>query len=199
MSAAILEMRNSDVLVAGLAHPRPVSWNFVFKRFSELLGVPLAYAEWLQKLEKQLNVPDSNPHALRLLDMYRNIKLDWGFETEATLANVANGNAAKGSKSLRNAPKLTVDDVDRWMAYWGGSAARGVVHPPAKPALKTKTEPGTVGPEITQFEATPDGLLLHLFHTVFLCICTVSESCIFMVLYRIELTNLEKRNYPRPA
>ena len=119
MSAAIVEMRNSDVLVADLIHPNPISWNTVFNRFSELLQVPLVpYSEWLAKLEEQLTVPDSNLHALRLLNMYRNIKLEWGFETEATLANVANENSAKGSKSLGNAAKLTIEDADRWMNYW---------------------------------------------------------------------------------
>lgn len=135
MSAAIVEMRNSDSQVAGLVHPNPISWNFVFRRFSELLNVPLVpYSEWLQKLEEQLNVPESNLHALRLLNMYRNIKLDWGFETEATLANVMNGNATKGSKSLRNAAKLTINDVDKWMNYWEPSEKK-VVQAPARRSI----------------------------------------------------------------
>ena len=119
MSAAIVEMRSSDVLVADLVHPNPISWNTVFNHFSKLLNVPLVpYAEWLQKLEDQLTVPDCDLHALRLLNMYRNIKLEWGFETEATLANVANENSKNGSPSLGNAAQLTTEDADRWMNYW---------------------------------------------------------------------------------
>lgn len=119
MSAAIVEMRNTDVLVADLVHPNPISWNTVFSRFSELLNVPLVpYAEWLQKLESQLNVQGSDLHALRLLNMYKNIKLESGFDVEATLANVADDNAKNGSSSLKNAAKLTVEDADRWMGYW---------------------------------------------------------------------------------
>jgi hypothetical protein len=119
MSAGIVEMRNSDALVADLVHPNPISWNTVFNHFSKLLNVPLVpYAEWLQKLEDQLTVTGSDLHALRLLSMYRNIKLEWGFETEATLANVANENSKKGSPTLRNAPQLTIENADRWMDYW---------------------------------------------------------------------------------
>lgn len=83
-------MRNTDVLVADLVHPTPISWNTVFKRFSELLDVPLVpYAEWLQKLEAQLTVQGSELHALRLLNIYKNIKLEYGVGVEATLANIA--------------------------------------------------------------------------------------------------------------
>jgi len=55
MSAAIVEMRNSDVLVAGPCFiPIPFRGNTVFNRFSELLNVPLVpYTEWLKKLEDQ--------------------------------------------------------------------------------------------------------------------------------------------------
>jgi hypothetical protein len=119
MSAAILEMRNANVPVTSLIHPNPISWNTVFNHFSELLNVPLvAHTEWLQKLEDQLTVSGCNLHALRLLNMYRNIRLEWGFEAEAVLANVANENSKNGSPSLANSPQLTTKDADRWMNYW---------------------------------------------------------------------------------
>jgi hypothetical protein len=106
-----------------IVHPRPLTWRKVFTHMAEVLKVPLVtYGEWVDRLGTILgSLPDKelmNIPALKLLHSFRSVRLDSDEDIEAALPNVSIESAMKESLILDTVPQITMDDVDRWLAFW---------------------------------------------------------------------------------
>lgn len=88
-----------------------------------MLNTPLvAYDEWVNKLGDQLKSLTKedleNTPALKLLDAFREVKLDLGADTEAMLPKVSMSTALAESPVLADVPELSSESVSSWIGYW---------------------------------------------------------------------------------
>lgn len=132
-ASAIIDMQDTFNETLHVIHPRPVPWSKVMEPIASMLGVPLVpYAEWFARLQhsgRDINSPlalDEHLHgsisALKLVDFYR-----LGLKTPSQRANtesmgllpkVAFEKGVLTSASLKNAPEISVDEVEKWIEYW---------------------------------------------------------------------------------
>ena len=116
-----------------MVHPRPASWNAIWKAFSEFLSTPLAgvpYCDWLDALEQEMSALGTNPTdvenafretpALRLVDFFRSVRDNTSSaELEPLgIAKLASHKAQAASIALRSAHALGVADVQAWTTFW---------------------------------------------------------------------------------
>lgn len=131
-ASAILDVRNSSSPVMNIAHPHPVPWTYVMRSVSSLLNLPMVpFSEWVSKLDnaaKNPNALKSNP-ALALLDFYKQMSPSFADDLEegsakgvcreaGGLAILDVKQATTESRSLKDAPALTEEDVGKWVSYF---------------------------------------------------------------------------------
>lgn len=119
---ALIDMRCSPPGFLHLAHPCPVRWSTIAQYMSEALGgLPIvSYSEWLELLEHNLDVGDSNP-ASRLIDFFRAASMDADDSKEAMgLPRLELVNAREVSRTLKDETlrQIGKEDVERWLSYW---------------------------------------------------------------------------------
>lgn len=132
-AAAILEARHSSAQTLHIVNPHTTSWSSVMASLSASLNLGVVpFNEWVTKLEGSIHHEDPdamkrNP-ALALLEFYK--RLNKGFASasqgnDMTMGREAGGlarlrteKAMKASASLNDAPRITGEDVERWVAYW---------------------------------------------------------------------------------
>ena len=114
--SAVAEIRNTSSNIIHIAHPKPVSWRYIFGRVSQTLGVPIApFPDWLARLEALTASSESNGvTAIALLETYRTV------DPSATniVPRMSNENALRESPTLAAAQSLTERDIDSWLLYW---------------------------------------------------------------------------------
>lgn len=123
VAASVVELRNSSAEVLHLVHPRPVSWHSIITHISDVLHAPLVtYEDWVNRLGDQLKYLTKedleNTPALKLLDAFREVKLDLDAETEAILPKVSMTVALSESPALANVQELSSESADSWIGYW---------------------------------------------------------------------------------
>jgi len=121
VGTVIVELRGSSAGVLHLAHPKLVSWDFVFGYMAKILGVPLVpYSQWLMKLEaSESEQAVKQNSALRLLDYYKSVNTAISTSPkEALLKVLATGVAESESPALRNALAIGEPDIQKWLDYW---------------------------------------------------------------------------------
>ncbi|KAG8887202.1 hypothetical protein FRB98_000364 [Tulasnella sp. 332] len=127
-ASAILDLRHSSSPVHNIVHPYPTEWSSVMRSISSFLNLPvIPFGEWVGKLDSTAEDPkalESNP-ALALLDFYKRMSLSFespaadGVQREAGgLPRLDVTKSTRESRSLREAPVTTKEDVGRWIAYW---------------------------------------------------------------------------------
>jgi len=116
VGSAITEIRNTSSTVIHIAHPKPVSWRYIFDRVSHTLNVPIVpFRDWLTRLEALATSSESNETtAIALLEAYRTV------DPSATIITprMSNENALRESPALVAAQPLTEKDIDSWLSYW---------------------------------------------------------------------------------
>ncbi|KAG8880534.1 hypothetical protein FRB97_000704 [Tulasnella sp. 331] len=156
-ASAILDLRHSSSPVHNIVHPYPTEWSSVMRSISSFLNLPvIPFGEWVGKLDSTAEDPkalESNP-ALALLDFYKRMSLSFespaadGVQREAGgLPRLDVTKSTRESRSLREAPVTTKEDVGRWIAYW---KTRGFID-------------GTTPPLAV---AVPSPLLSHVFRFI---------------------------------
>ena len=116
VGSVIVEVRNTSSNIIHIAHPKPVSWRYIFSRISQTLGVPIApFPDWLARLEALTTSTKNNETtAIALLETYRTV------DPSATnfMPRMSNENALRESPTLAAAQPLTEQDIDSWLSYW---------------------------------------------------------------------------------
>lgn len=116
VGSVITEVRNTSSNILHIAHPKPISWRYVFARISQTLGVPIApFSDWLARLEVLATSSKSNETtAIALLETYRAV----GPSATNIMPRMSNETALRESPTLAAAQPLTEHDIDSWLAYW---------------------------------------------------------------------------------
>ncbi|KZT73708.1 acetyl-CoA synthetase-like protein [Daedalea quercina L-15889] len=134
-TAALIDFRaaSSPTHLVHLVHPRPVAWHALAAAVSAEFGVPLVpYAAWLSKLEQYAAQSLAGAgaqgaemvrslRALRLLPMFRGMAMQVGQGRRAlgmADMDVARAKAASPTLADPGLRQLSVEDVQRWLAYW---------------------------------------------------------------------------------
>jgi hypothetical protein len=116
----IVELRHSAAEVLHLAHPKSVSWEFLFGYIARTLGVPLVpYSQWLARLEASESEEQAVKHnsALRLLGFYRSIDINAG-SRDASFRRLVTDLAESASPALRDTLAIGEYDIQKWLGYW---------------------------------------------------------------------------------
>ncbi|KAI0050783.1 acetyl-CoA synthetase-like protein [Auriscalpium vulgare] len=118
-AASLLDILGSAQPVLHLVHPRPVSWQIVSNAAAQSLHVPaVPFAEWLAKLRTAYETSSADPDtlaripALKVIDFFTNLRAAPDFRTEK---------AVRASTNLKEAKRLSSEDVERWLSYWRGT------------------------------------------------------------------------------
>lgn len=138
VAGAIVDLTDASATgVFHLVHPKPIEASLIFKTFSTRLGLDVVpYDAWYDALKQayvavsatsqsenmdrdELEKAFEKLPALRLLDFFASSSIADG---EFGVRNVVNERAVKASRSLREAPPLGVENVERWIKEWSKSA-----------------------------------------------------------------------------
>ena len=116
VGSVIAEIRNTPSNVVHIAHPKPVSWSYIFGRVSQILGVPIApFSDWLARLEALATSTKSDETtAIALLETYRTVDPS----STNIMPIMSNEKALRESPTLAAAQPLTEQDIDSWLSYW---------------------------------------------------------------------------------
>lgn len=116
VGSVIAEIRNASSNVIHIAHPKPVSWSYIFSRVSQTLGIPLAPgSDWFARLEALATSSKGNgTTAIALLETYRAA----GSSSTNHMPRMSNEKALRESPTLSAAQPLTEQDIDSWLSYW---------------------------------------------------------------------------------
>ncbi|TFK32327.1 acetyl-CoA synthetase-like protein [Crucibulum laeve] len=112
----LLPVANERASILHLNHPRPVSWNLVFKAFADRLGLQfILYEEWIENLNatiREASAPSlENEVAFTLLDFFQHGSFGAG-------VNVAIDEARVMSSTLDRAAPLDEGDIEKYLKYW---------------------------------------------------------------------------------
>ncbi|CAK5268755.1 unnamed protein product [Mycena citricolor] len=97
-----------------LVSPRPVAWDEIMGCMAEVADRSLIpFAEWVVRLEKRAAVASAED-----LQNIPAIKLFSFFKSAQTSVLFSTSKAQAFSATIRSLPKLSAEDVRKWMSYW---------------------------------------------------------------------------------
>lgn len=115
VGSAVAEIRNTSSNIVHIAHPKPVSWRYIFGKVSRTLNVPVVpFSDWLARLEALTTSSRGNEtKAIALLETCRTVDPS----APRFVPRMSSENALRESPTLVAAQPLMDRDIDSWLSY----------------------------------------------------------------------------------
>ena len=115
VGSVVAEIRNTSSNIIHIAHPKPVSWRYIFGKVSQTLDIPVVpFSDWLARLEALTTSSKGNEtKAIALLETCRTVDPS----APKFVPRMSSENALRDSPTLAAAQSLTDRDVDSWLFY----------------------------------------------------------------------------------
>ena len=115
VGSVVAEIRNASSNIVHIAHPKPVSWRYIFDKVSQTIDIPVVpFSDWLARLEALTTSSKGNDtKAIALLETCRTVDPS----APKFVPRMASENALRESPTLAALQPLTDRDIDSWLSY----------------------------------------------------------------------------------
>ena len=115
VGSVVAEIRNTTSNIVHIAHPKPVSWRYIFGKVSQTLDVPVVpFSDWLARLEALTTSSKGNEtKAIALLETCRTVDPS----APKFVPRMSCETALRESPTLAAVQPLTDRDIESWLSY----------------------------------------------------------------------------------